>query len=52
MKEFFLQQITEATTLDQLDYILEQASDQIEDNAVYTEIYEAAVKEAHIMMEV
>ena len=51
MKEFFLQQITEATTLDQLDYILEQASDQIEDNNEYTEIYEAAMNKAQMWQE-
>lgn len=52
MKEFFLQQIEEATTLDELDYIVEEASDQIEDNDEYTEIYEAAMNKAQMWQEV
>lgn len=46
MKEFFLQRIKEADTLDELDYIVEKASDQIEDNNNYIEIYEAALNKA------
>jgi hypothetical protein len=52
MKEFFLQQIEEATTLDQLDYIVEEASDQIEDNNDYVEVYEAAMNKAQMWQEV
>jgi hypothetical protein len=43
MKDFFLQQIKEVTTLDQLDYIVEKASEQIEDNDDYIMIYDAAM---------
>jgi hypothetical protein len=46
MKDFFLQQIKEATTLDQLDYIVEKASEQIEDNNDYSTIYDAAMNKA------
>ncbi len=52
MKEFFLHQIEEATTLDELDYIVEEASDQIENNDEYTEIYEAAMSKAQMWQEV
>ena len=52
MKEFFLQQIKEAITLDQLDHIVEEASNQIEDDGDYTEIYEAAISKAQMWQEI
>ena len=43
LKAFFLQQIAESTTEDQLNYIIEQASEKIEDNGDYCELYEIAL---------
>lgn len=42
LKAFFLNQIKEATTENELNYIIEQASEKIEDNSIYCELYEIA----------
>ena len=42
MKEFFLARIHEAQSLDELDYIVEQASLKLESNADYIEVYDSA----------
>lgn len=44
MKNFFLARIAEARSLDELNYIVEQASDSIKDNADYEEVYQAAME--------
>ena len=40
--QFYLNQIDEATTIDQLDYLIEDAAEKIEDNSEYTTVYEKA----------
>lgn len=46
MKEFFLARIQEANNLDELDYIVEQASERVSSTADYLEIYETALQKA------
>lgn len=46
MKEFFLARIQEANSIDELDYIVEQASKKLASNADYIEIYERAAQKA------
>jgi hypothetical protein len=42
LKAFYIQQISEATTEDELNYLIEDASNKIEDNADYCELYDIA----------
>lgn len=46
MKEYFLKRIEECKTLDELDYIVEQASNEISSNADYDKIYIEAMNKA------
>ena len=46
MREFFLARIQEANSIDELDYIVEQASEKLASNADYIEIYERAAQKA------
>lgn len=46
MKEFFLQRIKEANSLDELDYIVDQACEKLESNKEYSEVYETALEKA------
>lgn len=43
LKAFFVGQIAEATTENELNYIIEQASEKIESNTDYCELYEIAL---------
>lgn len=42
LKAFYISQINEATTEDELNYLIEDASEKIEDNADYCELYDMA----------
>lgn len=46
MFEFFKARITEAQTLDELDYIVEQASMQLESDDEYKTLYNLALAKA------
>lgn len=48
MKDFYLARIAEAQSLDELNYILEQASDSIQDDATFEEVYNAALAQVAI----
>lgn len=50
MKDFFLKRIEECESTEELNYIVEQASFQIENNADYDEIYNEALKKARSWM--
>lgn len=42
LKAFYISQINEATTEDELNYLIEDASEKIEDNSDYCELYDLA----------
>lgn len=46
MKEFFKARIDEAKSIEELDYIIERASDEIESNTDYCEVYSYAIAKA------
>ena len=46
MKEYFKARIDEANSLDELDYIVERACNELESNADYSEVYSYAIAKA------
>lgn len=46
MKEYYKARIDEANSLDELDYIVERASNELESNADYSEVYSYALAKA------
>lgn len=46
MKDFYLARIEEAQSLDELNYIVERAAYELESNANYEEVYNAALRKA------
>lgn len=43
MKEFYLARVKEAQSIDELEYIIERAADDLKNNTDYEEIYNAAM---------
>lgn len=46
MKEYFKARIDEANSLDELDYIVERACEELESNTDYSEVYSYAIAKA------
>lgn len=52
MKDFYLARVDEARSLDELNYIIEQAADELESNSSYEEVYQAAMDKIAVWREI
>lgn len=51
-KLYFIDEIQHAKTLDRLNYLIELAADEIDNNNDYEQLYKLAIDKAHELMEV